>query len=107
MEGTALHFTAELDDDDDDFSTVGGALDGASGFFVLIMDKNMSKMNDDQQQTDRSIDRCILTRAVLSTSPLALACHPSSFAHSSRSLSSRGRHRLGIARGRSNGPLRT
>ncbi len=47
MEGTALHFTAELDDDDDDFSTVGGALDGASGFFVLIMDKNMSKMNDD------------------------------------------------------------
>lgn len=43
MEGTALHFTAELDDD---FSTVGGALDGASGFFVLITDKNMSKMND-------------------------------------------------------------
>jgi len=46
VEGTALHFTAELDDDDD-FCTVGGALDGASGFFVLIMDKNMSKMNDD------------------------------------------------------------
>ncbi len=46
MEGTALHFTAELDDDDD-FSTVGGAFDGASGFFVLFTDKNMSKMNDD------------------------------------------------------------
>lgn len=37
MEGIPLLFTAELDDDD--FSTVGGALDGASGFFVLFTDK--------------------------------------------------------------------